>query len=102
MSEEFTGLGEFVVQKTGNRQRKTDIHWQDMPEFVQEKEEPYAKIIVRFETKEDLDDFSSKIGQDVPKGNPSIWHPKLQRGKNSNKRYVDDTPFIGETLTEDD
>ena len=42
---------------------KQDEEWVDMPEFVQEKQEPYAKIIVRFDSEEDLQEFSKLIGQ---------------------------------------
>lgn len=35
-------------QKKENNARE---EWQGMPEFVQEKDEPYQKIIVRFESK---------------------------------------------------
>lgn len=50
-------------------------HWDGMPEFVQEKQEPFAKIIVRFETEEDLQDFSDRIGQTLTPKTKSIWHP---------------------------
>jgi hypothetical protein len=50
-------------------------HWQDMPEFVQDKKEPFAKIIIRFETEEDLNNFAQLIGQKLTKKTKSIWHP---------------------------
>lgn len=49
--------------------------WVDMPEFVQEKKEPYSKIIIRFETEEDLQDFAELIGQKLTSKTKSIWHP---------------------------
>lgn len=49
--------------------------WKDMPEFVQEKKEPYAKIIVRFESEEDLQEFAKIIGQKLTNKTKSIWHP---------------------------
>ena len=49
--------------------------WFGMPEFVQEKKEPFAKIICRFETKEDLDAFAQLIGQKLTPKTKSIWHP---------------------------
>ena len=58
-----------------------------MPEFVQEKKEPYSKIIVRFENEKDLKEFADIIGQKLTNKTKSIWHPKLIRGLNSNKRY---------------
>jgi hypothetical protein len=49
--------------------------WKDMPEFVQGKKEPYAKIIVRFENERDLQDFAKIIGQKLTMKTKSIWHP---------------------------
>lgn len=66
-------------------------HWVGMPEFVQEKQEPYAKIIVRFSCKEDLDDFAAIIGQKLTRETKSIWHPKLVRGFDSKKIYVSES-----------
>ena len=50
-------------------------HWKDMPEFLQEKKEPFAKIIIRFDTEEDLMEFGKIIGQKLTKKTKSIWHP---------------------------
>lgn len=65
--------------------------WQDMPEFIQEKQEPFSKIIIRFETQDDLDEFAKLIGQKLTKKTKSIWFPELVRGKHSNKIYVDES-----------
>jgi hypothetical protein len=73
--------------KTGNLPEE---EWVNMPEFVQEKSEPYAKIIVRFETKEDLKEFGELIGQKVNVKTKSIWHPRLEHGKNAGLRWIDD------------
>lgn len=62
-------------------------HWRDMPEFIQEKQEPYQKIIVRFECEEDVKEFSDLIGQPLTPKTKSIWHPKLIRGKDQHKEY---------------
>lgn len=64
--------------------------WDGMPEFEQEKQEPFSKIIVRFETEDDLQEFANLIGQKLTSKTKSIWHPKLQRGQHSLKRYVDE------------
>ena len=50
-------------------------HWQGMPEFVQEKQEPFAKLIVRFETEADMMAFADIIGQKLTPKTKSIWHP---------------------------
>lgn len=65
--------------------------WQDMPEFVQDKQEPYAQMIVRFRNQEDLDEFAQLIGQKLTRKTKSIWHPVLVRGINANKRWVDES-----------
>ena len=49
--------------------------WQQMPEFVQEKQEPFAQIIFRFETEDDLSAFAELIGQKLTGKTKSAWHP---------------------------
>lgn len=63
--------------------------WKGMPEFVQEKQEPYAKIIFRFNSEEELQEFAELIGQKLTKKTKSAWYPELVRGLNSSKRYID-------------
>ena len=65
--------------------------WVGMPEFVQEKQKPFATIIVRFETAEDLAEFSEMIKQKLTPKTKSIWHPQLVRGINAGKRYDDES-----------
>ncbi len=55
--------------------QSTDNLWVGMPEFVQEKKEPYAKIIFRFETEDDLSEFANIIGQKLTNKTKSSWHP---------------------------
>ena len=49
--------------------------WRQMPEFVQEKQEPFAQITFRFETEQDLQDFAELIGQKLTAKTRSAWHP---------------------------
>lgn len=65
--------------------------WEGMPEFIQEKKEAYSKIIVRFDNEDDLQEFAKMIGQKLTNKTKSIWHPKLVRGINSNKRYKNES-----------
>ena len=62
--------------------------WVDMPEFVQENKPPFAKIIFRFDSQEDLDAFSKLIGQKLTPKTKSAWYPELERGKNAAKRWI--------------
>ena len=54
--------------------------WQGMPEFVQNRQREYAKIIVRFRNKKDLDEFAALIGQRLNRNSLSTWHPALKNG----------------------
>lgn len=67
--------------------------WQGMPEFIQERQREYAKIIVRFRCKEDLDDFAKLIGQRLNRNSQCTWHPELTKGElgNSGKKYVSES-----------
>lgn len=65
--------------------------WKEMPEFKQEKQEPYAKIIFRFGSEEELQEFAKLIGQKLTKKTKSAWYPELVRGINSSKRYSDES-----------
>ena len=65
-------------------------HWVGMPEFEQENNPPYKKIIVSFRNKEDYEEFANLIGQNLTNKTKSIWHPKLDREANSLLRWVED------------
>jgi hypothetical protein len=64
--------------------------WKGMPEFVQEKKEPYCKIIFRFETEEDLKEFSDLIGQKLTNKTKSSWYPYRSHYSDTVSRWVDD------------
>ncbi len=65
-------------------------HWQEMPEFSQEKQTPFANIQVRFETAQDLEAFAQLLRQNLTSKTKSIWFPyKSHWGKGSNKIWVD-------------
>jgi hypothetical protein len=63
--------------------------WVGMPEFVQEKKEPYAKIIIRFESEEHLQEFAKIIGQKLTNKTKSIWHPYKSHFGAVKKVWVD-------------
>jgi hypothetical protein len=52
--------------------------WQDMPEFVQEDQEPYRRLVVNFRNEEDIDAFAKLVGQEISRHTKkamSIWYP---------------------------
>tara|TARA_R100000149_G_C5834873_1_gene109045 strand:+ start:409 stop:642 length:234 start_codon:yes stop_codon:yes gene_type:complete len=65
--------------------------WTGMPEFVQEKDEPFAMLRVRFRSKEDLDDFAERLGQSLTPRTKSIWHPALVKTNKQLLRWRDVT-----------
>jgi hypothetical protein len=65
--------------------------WQGMPEFVQEDLQPFQSIIVHFEKREDLDEFSKLVDQKLTYKTRSIWYPKAEIGTIADKRYIDES-----------
>jgi len=63
--------------------------WIDMPEFNQKDKEAIQKIIVNFETYEDVLKFAELIGFKVTKKTKSIWFPIKEKDKPSQYAYVD-------------
>ena len=74
------------------QEKEWQREWQNMPEFVQDKKEVYATLVVRFRCQEDLEDFAKKLGQSVNQKTKSIWHPYKSHwgGPGTDKRYVDE------------
>jgi hypothetical protein len=64
--------------------------WVGMPEFVQEKKEPFKTLIIRFETESDYKDFENLIGQKLTIKTKSIWHPFKSHWGLSKKVYIDE------------
>tara|TARA_R110002020_G_scaffold286980_2_gene502465 strand:- start:1827 stop:2051 length:225 start_codon:yes stop_codon:yes gene_type:complete len=68
-----------------------EAEWKGMPEFVQEKQEPFSKIIIRFETEADLKEFAELIGQKLTPKTKSIWHPHKPHRKPYVRKWVDES-----------
>jgi len=67
---------------------KANEEWVGMPEFEQVKKEPFSKIVVRFETEDDLKEFSELIGQKLTQKTKSIWHPHKPHRRSTNNYYT--------------
>jgi len=65
--------------------------WVGMPEFVQEKIEPFKELIIRFETENDYLDFQEKINQKLTNKTKSIWHPFKSHWGLQRKVYKNDS-----------
>ena len=62
--------------------------WIGMPEFTQEKQSPYAKIIIRVECREDLDQLSKLLGQKLTQKTKSAWFPFKSHWGLEKKKWV--------------
>lgn len=63
--------------------------WVGMPEFIQNKKEPYKVLTVRFENEKDYLEFQSLIGQKMTEKTKSIWHPFKSHWGLKKKVYKD-------------
>mgnify|MGYP003351411286 CR=1 FL=1 len=63
--------------------------WVGMPEFVQEKKDPFKELIVRFETEQDYQDFQKVIEQRLTFKTKSIWFPFKSHWGLERKVYKD-------------
>jgi hypothetical protein len=64
-------------------------HWKDMPEFVQENKEPCQKIIINFQSYDDVKEFAELLGFSVTNKTKSIWFPIKDKDKPREYAYVD-------------
>jgi len=65
--------------------------WQDMPEYINENLEPWKTLYIHFESREDMNTFSKLINQQITFQTRSIWYPKAEIDRYSNKRYEDES-----------
>jgi hypothetical protein len=71
----FGDIVEVKCHKMSHQDRIAEWEWCGMPEFIQENQEPYAKIIFRFEDEGDLLEFAELIQQKLTKSTKSAWFP---------------------------
>jgi hypothetical protein len=65
-------------------------NWVGMPEFEQKDNKTYKTIYVHFRNEEDYQEFAKLIGQKLTNKTKSIWHPELDRTKNSLLRWMEE------------
>ena len=62
-----------------------------MPEYNQDTNSPYKKLIVSFRTEEDYKEFGKIVGNEhISDKTKSIWYPKLLRTDFTLERYMED------------
>lgn len=60
--------------------------WQDMPEFVQEKQ-GFRKIVVHFHDQEGVDQFAKILETELPENKKFLWYPDVEIRHVADKRY---------------
>lgn len=71
--------------------REWKKHWKGMPEFINEKNEPFKKLLVSFRNEEDFNEFKALINQrNLTLKTKSIWHPNKERGQTSLMRWIEE------------
>ena len=88
----WVGTNEVKLKSNKSNNRKQGIeywkqHWLEMPQYISEKQEPYAKISFHFED-EDLEVASKMFNQNITDKTTSVWFPKLNAGWYSTLRLV--------------
>lgn len=81
---------EAKIKKQGAKRGKSQEwrkEWKQMPEFVYEDQEPYAKIVFKF-NKDDIEKARVVFDQNISERTKSIWYPKLIAGSHSKLRVV--------------
>ena len=61
------------MEKVNNKDWESE--WVGMPEFIQEKQKPYACINLRVANEEDLNKLSELLGQKFTPKTKSAWYP---------------------------
>lgn len=64
--------------------------WVGMPEFIQNKKTEYCKIIFRFDSENDLQEFSRLIGQKLTNKTKSSWFPFKPHRSDKINLWVDE------------
>lgn len=67
--------------------------WDGMPEY-EGKEPCFRKIIVNFDSDEDVESFFKLIGQEYTAKTKSIWHPEKERRDLASQRWADNGPDL--------
>lgn len=62
--------------------------WKGMPEFHQNDQTPWASLPVHFKSRADRDAFARLIGQTITDDTRSLWFPKAEIRRYSDKRYT--------------
>ena len=63
--------------------------WQGMPKFSQDDLMPDSNVIVNFACESDRQAFAKLLEQALTPKTKSVWYPKAEIGRMTDKRFVD-------------
>jgi hypothetical protein len=67
--------------------------WKDMPEFIQHELKPFKEIVLRFETKGDVEAFAKLVNQNISLVTTKyLWYPEVNVAHFMDKRWKDKEP----------
>ena len=66
-------------------------HWKGMPEFENDANKCYKKLIVNFKNEEDYKEFAKILGLELTEKTRYVYYPFQEKQNNLPKRWVDDS-----------
>lgn len=65
--------------------------WREMPEYLQKREKAYQEILIRFFTKDEVQDFATLLSCNITPQTKTIVYSALQKDTNQKLRYADES-----------
>ena len=86
---ELTGFNdaEFSLLLSDGKGTDANQEWTGMPEFIS-NDPCYRKVVVNFDTQDDVNEFFSLIGQSFTEKTKSIWYPEKENRDLKDVRYT--------------
>ena len=71
-----------------NHPNEPDKEWEGMPEPENQLVKPFKTLLVYFENKQDLDEFSKKIGVALTEKTKYTWYPEKEKKSHLDKEWI--------------
>ena len=86
-NEEQAGILAWQEKREAQKEpEKWEREWQDMPQFISERKMACKRIVVSFETEEDMKAFSLLIGRNITMDTRGVYFPVVDK---PSREYVD-------------
>ena len=71
-------------------ENEIEKEWKEMPEFIQDNQQPIKQLIISFKNWDDYKVFAKIIEQPLTAKTQSVWFPKAEIETYADKCYVDE------------